>query len=218
MAEKPLSEQQRLSNNLATALYWETVNADPVRTLSENDNKKVEVIKDSNGSLAVRRTYSQQEVNYIQQGIRGFGMSFKEAWDSMHRDFEGVGISIVPSIIVDSPAGEAGIIVVSSYLEDAKPVKEASLQAKKELAMSLGKLAFQSREVFPHPEMINKDMFHKTLNVFGDELIVLTDVDPRMIKRRKLNQFPEYADDTISNYINKVAYLFWDVWCREEEE
>lgn len=212
MTEVPLSEQQRLANNLSAILHKENVSGRPIKLFSDRDDKKVEVIQGRNGT-SVRRTYDKKAVDDIQQT----GMSFRQAWDGMHSDFWTAGLNIVSSFIAPTSRPDDSIRIISMHLEDARPVSEASTYAKKGLAVALGTLAHSSRVVFPRHEMLRPDMFVKTQNVFGDELIVLTDVDPYLVRRDLMNQDPDFADTITSSYIDQVASLFWNNWCRETE-
>lgn len=206
-----INQRGLLHDNLSNAIRQLILSAKPVKRF-EDSSGKVELLEDMHGNLFVGRVYDQPALRYFSDS----GFDFKDAWDLMHREFQKVGIEIVPSFHLDVADSNVGkILVVSKYLEDARPVIDASVETKIRLATSLGNLLYQS-EVIPKGEMLRPNMFHLTHGPDGEERVVLTDVDPYLYSAK--NSSPEVKSALDGKYIDGVCSLFWDYWCRQDEK
>lgn len=205
-----INQRELLHSNLSNAIRELILSAKHVKKFKDSSGK-VELLKDVHGNLFVRRFYDQPVLSYFSDS----GFDFKDAWDLMHRGFQKVGIEIVPSFHLDATdPNVVKILVVSKYLEDAKPVVDASVETKSRLATSLGNLLYQS-EVIPKSEMLSPDMFHLTHGPDGEERVVLTDVDPYLYSAK--NRTSELKSALDAKYIDGVCSLFWDYWCKQDE-
>lgn len=202
--------RQAFLTDLTTAVERRVASAERIRLLSERDGKTIEVVEDATGDQFVRRTYSATEWG----GILPTGLTFQTAWEAMHRDFARSGIEIVPSFIVaQSRSIRDPIVVVSQFVQGAKGIKNASVEGKRKLAKSLGTLLSVSKEVLPLQQMLEPDKFQVGISTEGKPSIMLVDVDPYVQPKPS----PEMLDSTEAAYINRVASLFYDSWCRKRE-
>jgi len=212
MVESHIADQQELlHDNLSEVIKLIILTAKPIQNFKEDAARKIELVEDVNGFRFVRRTYGRPSLKYISYS----GYDFEHAWDLMHKNFQEVGIHIVPSFYIETAGSDLGeVTVVSEYLPDARPVIDASTDIKCELAASLGNLVYQS-EVLPSFEMLMPDMFHLTHKLDGAEVLMLTDIDPYLRPAEQKN--PDVKAGMDAAYIQRICYLFWDSWCKEVE-
>ncbi|MCL5113782.1 MAG: hypothetical protein M1372_01265 [Patescibacteria group bacterium] len=128
-----LREYQALSDNLSASIRQFTLEAKPVRLLSDSDDKKVELVEDRNGNRVIRRTYSPSVLRDISRS----GLNFNTAYNAMHQEYDSVGITVVPSFVINPYDSNSGypIAVVAEYLEGSEPVYFASTETKKEICV-----------------------------------------------------------------------------------
>lgn len=208
-------EIQTLSWNVNRFIQKLVTEAKSVRLLSDRNDKTVELVVDANGNRFVRRTYSSKAIAEIADKP---GLTFESVWKEMNTVFSRAGVKIVPSFILSASPDK--VVVVSSYLDDARPVLAAPTDEKEQLAEGLGRLVdSQSNDFFPALQMFLPDAFHTTKGEDGHDMIMLTDVDPYPhFYSGSLMKFPKYKDATWGQYIRHISELFYDHWCREEEK
>lgn len=207
------SARQAFVTDVLLQLERRVLGAERVRWLSKaRSDRTVELVEDETGDQFVRRTYASSEWG----GLREAG-TFHTVWDAMHRNFARSGIAIVPSFIATpSPKKGEPIVVVSQFVQGARRVKEASLDAKKRLATGLGDLLIQSKEVLPQDQMLQPDMFKVGFDSDGKQSIMLIDVDP-CVESRPSDSDLNSMDMKYAEYIDSISFLFYDHWIREGE-
>ena len=209
-------ELQTLFWNVNKHTQKRATGAEPVRLLSGRNDRTVELVVDVNGNKFVRRTYAPRAIGEV---AHERGSTFESVWEGMNTVFSQAGISIVPSFILSASPDQ--VVVVSNYLEDARPVIVAPTDKKEQLAEGLGRVVGnQSNDFFPELQMLLPDAFHTTKGGDGQDTIMLTDVDPYPNRASGflMKQFPKYRDGAWGQYIRHVSELFYDHWCREEEK
>ncbi len=214
MLEAPVQrELQTLSWNIGRATHKLATEAEPIRSLSTRDGKSVDVIEDANGNKAVKRTYGRDALATLNLGRN----SFTTEWGKMNRTFSQAGVDIVPSFILSDEPGRA--VVVSSFLEDARPMKSAPTEQKEKLAEALGRVVSpQSLDFFPHIQMFLPDAFQTTRGEDGQDKIVLTDIDPyASLSGYLLKTTSSLRDAAYGLYIWHMAGMLYDSWLKPEE-
>jgi hypothetical protein len=200
---------QEIADSLNQLLYEQVCAATPVETLSNKNDKIVEVVETAAGERFVRRSYTQKAVN---QTEFKYGLDFESAWNEMHVAFAEAGLEIVPSRLFKSD-GEYSFVVMSEYLEDATPLAEAPTDNKVAVVTGLSSLMAGKNKYAPSPEMVMDDMF-MVAERDGLSKALLVDVDPLVLHTNRLTM-----NDTVGGYyISKLARLAWDSWGRNDEE
>lgn len=214
MIEAPQNDgREAFVRDLSTMMRQRIAGAKVADQFSDRDDKKVELMVDGMDQSFVRRTYSPRAVQDIEGSMRD-NFRFEQAWNAMHSDFERSGLKIVPSFILNPERGKnEPLVVISDYVKNSKPIKHASVEAKVELATSLGNILNKSQVVLPELQMLQADMFQATEGPDGEEYIVLTDVDPLVILRWNLSGDKKRKESYHASYMNRVAGLFFDSWC-----
>lgn len=210
-----MNRQREFVAALGTALRRRVLAAPSIELLSDRNDKLVEVVRDVDGNRFIRRSYGREEVARIEQE----GLSFAEAWDQMHRIFGDAGITIVPSVVFYPAPTESQfpVVVASEYVEGIA-LKLAGTAVKVSLATSLGNTLLRSGRYHPSLEPFASDMFKVKRDRAGAEQLVLIDVNPYLVDQENLFGKSEAAKDLWqASYINSVANLLWDNWCRPGE-
>lgn len=210
MSKLGFEDYQVLADSACQLLYDRVTAAEPIETLSAHDNKLLQVVETADGERLVTRSYTPEAVEEIEYN---YGLDIKSAWEKMHETFTQAGIAIVPSKLIEVKGGEYPFIVVSEYLEDAKPLVDASTTIKRDTAVGLSKLLIADGDFVPAPEMIRGDMF-AVVERGGREEALLLDVDPLITPAYRMQKI----DQNSRFYINRLAELAWDWWCTDEEE
>lgn len=207
-------EYQVLANNLSSMTRQIALEANPVKLLSDSDDKKVELVEDKKGHRFIRRSYDTNGVRYVERS----GLRFTEAWEKLNREFDNVGLSIVPSFIVspfDQPNGYPTAII-AEYLENSEPVLFASIEAKKKFALSLGSMIHRAIEVLPSPKLLRPDSFRAVHAKDGDQ-IFLVDIDPDVIVKKEAYYTEEARDISQARYMDAFADFISNDLCEESE-
>jgi hypothetical protein len=188
--------------------------------MSDRDGKLLQIVEDDTGYQFVTRSFGPDLVRNIEEK----GIKFPDAYRAMCRLFPGIGIDVLPSHLLTMEGGNYPYVMVSEIITDGRPVVEASLEQKKELAKKLGRLPTQTRYL-ARLEMFRPDSF--LLSGQGEEArIILTDLDPKIQPRPPIDNlrlFPwreqnvARLDSYMAHYIDEIAEIFWDDWCKPDE-
>lgn len=202
---------------LEAGVTHRVVNALTITLLRKHDGQTVVVAKDLNNTLFVRRNYNQVALDRMNQLN---GASFDDAWAALHQLYSGVGIEVVPSIVLrpDLKASiiEAPIVVASEYI-DGTDLSSAPIKAKVQVAEAMGAMLQTPGEFYPRLESIGQDMFRVGKHADGTPRVVLIDVDPFLVERKAVESTPDERDYWFSEYIECVRDLLWDDWSRPDE-
>lgn len=208
MASPDFENYQTLADGLSNLLYSRITAATPIEVLSTHDNKLLQVVETADGEKFVTRSYTPEAVNEIEYN---YGLDFERAWEKMQEAFADVDLEIVPSRLIKTE-GEYPFIIVSEYLEDARPLSAAPTETKVAVATGLGKLLGTSGRYMPAPAMIRHDMF-MVVERNGEAKALLTDVDPLVTTARRM----QMSDQNSAYFIDKLAEFAWDRWCSQDE-
>lgn len=201
---------ETLADSMNQLLYDRIASGNPVEVLSTRNDKLLQVVEASDGERFVTRSYTPEAVEEIEYN---YGLDFQTSWHGLNEALTAVDIEIVPSRLIEVEGGEYPFIIVSEYLDDAKPLADASTDVKKDVATGLSKLLVTDGDFVPAPEMVREDMF---LVVERDdhEKALLTDVDPLVAMTYRIQK----SDRNSAFYIDKLAELAWDKWCSGDDE
>ncbi len=196
---------ETLADSMNQLLYDRIASANPIEVLSTRNDKLLQVVEASDGERFVTRSYTPEAVEEIEYN---YGLDFQTSWQGLNEALTAVDIEIVPSRLVEVKGGEYPFVIVSEYLEGAKPLADASTDTKKDVATGLSKLLVTDCDYVPSREMVREDMF---LVVERDdhEKALLADVDPLVASAYKIQE----TDQNCEFYIDKLAELAWDRWC-----
>lgn len=209
MASPSFEDYQAIADGMNELLYARVTEATPVEVLSTHNDKLLQVVEAEDGERFVTRSFTPDAVAYVEYN---YGIDFRTAWEGMQDAFADADIDIVPSRLIETDGGEYPFIVVSEYLEDAKPLSVAPTDTKVAVANSLGKLLATDGHYVPAPEMIREDMF-MVVERDGEAKALVVDVDPLVTTARRM----QMNDQNSAFFIGKLAELAWDKWCTEDE-
>ncbi len=202
-------EHQAFADDLGAFIHARITSATPIETLSERGDKLLQVMQEPDGQTFVTRSFTESAVREVEKTR----MDFVEAWDAMHSVFRDAGIDIVPSYLL-AGQGKYPFIVVSEHVTNVQPIDTAPTEVKKDLVERFGQLIQPNRDgFFISPQMINKDMFQLVLNKEGVPRVTLIDTDPHILP----NMYDSREDGIQATYIDLLAKLFWEEWCKPDE-
>lgn len=181
-------------NDLRASLCQRLGAATIERVINTHDQKLLGIMVEPDGRQFVSRTYEPgAELEYEQRD-----MSFLEALEAMIEMYRQAGIDVVSSSVVSPDLTEGRVTVLSEYLPDAIPLKNAPIEAKREASRGLARLLDPSTRFLPSPEALVTDMFMAQADEEGSWHPIVVDVDPRIKKRRDFRALRELE---ISNHI-----------------
>lgn len=182
--------------------------AKQVDVLSARNGKLLTVEEEPDGTKFVKRAYSRDGIGEVLMTNLGY-YDFSTAWHEMKRILDAAEMPMVRSSLVH--CDEEGALVLSDYIEDGRPVREASTEAKIEFARRLVRCFYgksgQARLALP---VLNWNGFITTADDDGKDEIVLIDVDPCV-------QRPQHDHRRAYISMKRIGRLFWDEWCTEED-
>lgn len=202
---------QGIADATLASVHARITTAEPVGLLSDRGDKRVEVMKEPDGSVFVRRTIGSGMERNIRQIYR---LELDSSWEGLHELLDGVGLSSVPSfMLTEGPAVGAGTsaVIISEYV-NIQPLEFASLPTKKDLAKKLGRLLdTTSGDYFLAPETVNDEMFGVVCDGDSEEVLFI-DMDPLVGNDRGQD-----LDDVVGHNLTKFSELLWDTWCTPDE-
>ena len=205
---------QSLGNGLGRLLGNRVLGGEVVEVFSTRNGKDVELIQDGTGQF-VRRTYHREAVREIEQA----DVSFAEAWQGFNAMFEGAGLNLVPSVLVDADADEP--VIVTEYLGDlsGNTVSALPKEAKVTLASNLGKLLTSSPDFLPSAQGFSPHDAFSIHPQTGE--LCLVDVDPYMHPRRFPIMGTRYeksrAEGVIGAFMKKIGFNIRE-WAQTDDE
>lgn len=205
-----LEQHQAFADGIATVLHERIAEATPIEVLSARGGKLLQVMETPTGERFTTRSFTYEGVTNV---VAGRGIEFREAWGAMYDLFEGAGISVLPSTLIES-TGDYSYIAVGEFIEPAASVSAASTHEKAELAKKLGGLLRPNLNGYTvAPEMVNDGMFVARPQEDGSHDITLVDLDPHIIGAGQLHD-----DGLVQTWmLTKLMGMFWDAWSSEDE-
>ncbi len=209
MANAEAYEPQFTVDTMMSVLNDRLVAARLVEELAINDNKTLRVYEESDGSRFVRRDFTDEGVDYVENA----GFDFQESLQAMIDLYSAVGIEVVPSFVFKRE-GETNpaLTVISEYIPDLVDIKDLPTKEKVKLIQALGKLLDPDAGFWPTMEGIQADTFRGVKQEDGTYRVLAIDVDP-LVKHASMFTRNEFVGD----YIKRLSDLLWDDWCEEEE-
>lgn len=216
MVENGLTQARgEFAANFQNSFKQRVLNAEPVRLLSDRDDKLVEVVRDSVGQQFVRRSYSQTAVSKVEQ----IGLDFNQSWGTFRTTYSLAGIDVVPSVVFHPNRAESDypVVMASEYIKDST-IREASEPAKVKLASGLGRLLGDSTNKFyPSAETYRPDMFRVEKDKSGEDRFVLVDIDPQLALWEDIRTNTRAMDLKFAFYIREVALFLQGSLCNPNE-
>lgn len=167
-AEKLVTDMQSIILGRLNAAVEEKV-------LSDRGKKKVSVMREPDGSTYVSRKYDEAS-ELVGPNIFDNEASLTERWSKFVMTYADAPFSILPSSVVRDDEGGAEII--SAHREMVVPLREATLDTKKQIVAYLTSCAVGSSRMKPALATIQADMFNVLTLENGQEQVELLDVDP----------------------------------------
>lgn len=199
-----------------TSFKGRVLNAEPIHVLSDRDDKLVEIVRDTTGARFVRRSYSKTAVSNVER----VGLSFNQAWDTMHACYAAAGIKVVPSAVLHPSRAESAypVVVAAEYVQDSN-IRDASESAKEKLAAGLGKLMGDTaNKYFPSAEAYRPDMFRVEKDDSGEDRLVLVDIDPHLASWEDIRTNIRAVDQRFAFYLSEVALFLQGSLCKPNEK
>lgn len=174
-----VSEQYTRIASGAEALFAQRLGAaQPVEMLSNRDGKTLELMQEPDGRQFVLRTYSPDAIWELENPFFGGRLLLDDAWAAMQNMYKQADVAVVPSQLLPGTSENGSRMVVSEYLPEITPIKDASLIAKQTAVGGLAKLLNGSRYL-PSSQAIISDMF---VVLKESDTPVIVDVDPRVVE------------------------------------
>jgi hypothetical protein len=175
-----------------------------VDTLSTRGGKSVNLLKEPDGREFVERRY--------EKSWRPSAVFVSGTFPEMLQDFielaDQANITVVPHSLQE---GE-GYIVYADKINGID-VSEASIETKIALTEKLVRISFPDRRTRyrVNISVLCPDMFIVQREQDGREVPVLTDIDPELSRNMTV-------DGNDAFYINCLAGLFYDHWCKDDTD
>ena len=165
------------SGEFANFSLERAMDAEFVDTFSTRNGKVVELVRDKQGEF-VRRKYLPESVREVEQ----VGVPFCQAWSAFGQMFDGAGLKIVDSALIEETLDDDPIIVVKylGHLGSEASPKALSTEAKVELVGSIGRLLTSHPSFMPDSQGFLPNAFAIDPE---SSRAVLVDVDPYLKQR-----------------------------------
>lgn len=188
--------------------------AKPIKVLSDDTGKRVEVIEEPDGSQFVWRLYSEKEEGFCTQSSK---LPFLHAFQEMQNIFTESGISVVPNTIRKPLANgsDYSVMVICEYL-NGDCAESATTEAKMKVASGFGTMLASRRKFLPSLQVLSSDMLRVKRLMDNTDELVLVDLDPYLEDMKKYS-FLKMDDHLTEQYIKRIISLLWDRWSRANE-
>lgn len=170
------------------------------RILSTRDEKTLSVREEPDGHQFVSRVYDEGAENEYKLS----GLSFAETLEVMTDMYRAAGIDVVKSSVLPVELTEGKVTVLSEYLSDAVPLKNAPLEAKQEAICGLAKLLDPSIDFLPTSQALMKDLFMAQRGEDNQLHPIIVDIDPRVARKEKTESS---KDEEIATHLRQTEQI-----------